>query len=490
MVPNLITKARILIVEDEKSMSELLKSWLVQLGYETAAVFDSGESALENVAQISPDLILMDIILKGKLDGIITAKKIQKIIDVPVIFLTGDEKETLFQKAEDSNHWGYLIKPITINELNNAVKFALYKVHRERDFKAAREYTKNIINSSLDYIIAVNNKRKITEFNLAAENAFGYRKPEVLGKHINILYADKNKGLKIHKTTLDNGRCVEIIKNRRKDGSEFPCLLAASIIFDSKGEKVGFMGVSRDITERLEYESLIKESEKKYRNLSEQLSEMSDFRALLIDVIAHDLKNPAGSIRGFSEILAENIPQNEIVKEINNASESLLKIIDNVSALSKMALGEKIEVNKLNLADLVRSAAKEYEPQFRNLNMKLEIDLPVKLWIRANPIIIEITRNYLSNALKYAVSGNKIIIRSEQKMNRIIINVLDFGKTIPKSKSEQIFKRGVQLEGDEAKSGRGLGLAIVTRIAEAHGATVGVRPLKPRGNVFFLSIPK
>jgi len=50
MVPNLITKARILIVEDEKSMSELLKSWLVQLGYETAAVFDSGESALENVA--------------------------------------------------------------------------------------------------------------------------------------------------------------------------------------------------------------------------------------------------------------------------------------------------------------------------------------------------------------------------------------------------------------------------------------------------------
>ncbi len=129
----------------------------------------------------------------------------------------------------------------------------------------AKDYTKNLINSSLDMIIAVNPDGNIIEFNPAAETTFGYSKAEVLGKHINILYAQKRKGLKIHKTTLKNGRCVEIINNIRKDGTEFPCLLAASVIRDFHGRQVGVMGVSRDISERIHYETLVKESEKKRR---------------------------------------------------------------------------------------------------------------------------------------------------------------------------------------------------------------------------------
>lgn len=484
------SRIKVFLVEDDRSMSHLIQGWLGQLGYKLVGKAESGETALKKISGISPDLIIMDIFLTGNLDGIKTAEKINEFLNVPIIFLTGNEDETLFHRAKITNPKGYVLKPITKNELNIAIKFALFRKKQEQEIKAARDYNQNIINSSLDFIITVDNRRKIIEFNRAAEHAFGYSKTEVLGKHINILYAQKRKGLIIHKTTLKNGRCVEVINNIRKDGTEFPCLLAASVIRDLKGRQVGVMGVSRDISERVRDEALLKESEKKFRNLSEQLTEMNDFRVLLIDVISHDLKNPAGNIKGFSEILLKEMPGNEVAQEVNNASKALLKIVDNVTALSKMTLGENIDICKINLADLIRETAREYTAQFKSKNMDLEVDLPETLWVKANLILVEIIRNYLSNALKYATTGKKVKIKSEYKGNLIIIKVEDFGRTIPKSKREIIFNRGVQLKGDEIKKGRGLGLAIVKRIGNAHGASVGVKPLRPQGNVFYLSIPR
>jgi signal transduction histidine kinase len=109
-----------------------------------------------------------------------------------------------------------------------------------------------------------------------------------------------------------------------------------------------------------------------------------------------------------------------------------------------------------------------------------------KLIVNANPIISEVFRNYISNAIKYAKNGKKIIIDAIMEDGFVIVNVKDFGKTIEKKDLENIFIRNVQL--DKTK-GRGLGLAIVKRIAEAHDAEVGVKPNKPTGNIFYIKLP-
>ncbi|MBC8402760.1 MAG: sensor histidine kinase, partial [Candidatus Marinimicrobia bacterium] len=111
------------------------------------------------------------------------------------------------------------------------------------------------------------------------------------------------------------------------------------------------------------------------------------------------------------------------------------------------------------------------------------------LLTKANPIIAEVFNNYISNAIKYAADGEKIIIAGKTVKGFLNIEVQDFGKTIRKEDRALIFIRKYQIESSNQR-GRGLGLAIVKRIAEAHNAEVGIIPNKPKGNNFYLKILK
>lgn len=219
-----------------------------------------------------------------------------------------------------------------------------------------------------------------------------------------------------------------------------------------------------------------------------KLTESNNIKKLLLDVISHDLKNSAGVILGFSELLQEDNGDNEIVACIRDSSKNLIQIIDNVSTISKVTLGEKIELKLLDLVPVIEQVLKEYESQFTNKGMQISLDLPNSLKLRANPIIAEVFKNYLSNCLKYAADGKRVIINTALNKDKITINFIDHGAILPKEKSEIIFERGFQL-GTEEKTGRGLGLAIVKRIAEAHNAEVGVKPNKPKGNIFYIRFP-
>jgi len=144
--------------------------------------------------------------------------------------------------------------------------------------KAAEEYARSIIDSSIDMIIAVDNDRIITEFNNAAEETFGYRREEVVGKHVDILYADTTEGDSIYKSTVSDMKNLQEVQNQRKNGEVFPCLLSASVLFDSKGNKVGLMGVSRDITEQKRAEE---ERERLIKELQDALDHIKTMRGLL-----------------------------------------------------------------------------------------------------------------------------------------------------------------------------------------------------------------
>lgn len=119
----------------------------------------------------------------------------------------------------------------------------------EDALRASEEYARRIIESSLDTIITVDIERRIVEFNKAAQESFGYQVEEILGKHVDALYANPQEGLQIHQTTLKQGQCTRQVSARRKDGRVFPSLISSSILRDARGEPVGVMGISRDVTE-------------------------------------------------------------------------------------------------------------------------------------------------------------------------------------------------------------------------------------------------
>jgi len=120
----------------------------------------------------------------------------------------------------------------------------------EEALQAAKEYAENLIESSLDMIISTNENRHIVEFNRAAEEVFGYTKAEIVGKPVEILYADPGEGVKIRSDLITRGRFAGEIRNKRKDGEVFYAYLSASVVCDANGNGVGGVGVSRDITER------------------------------------------------------------------------------------------------------------------------------------------------------------------------------------------------------------------------------------------------
>ena len=120
-----MTKVRIMVVEDEGIVAMDIRNRLRRLGYEVAGIAPSGEVAIKKAAETHPDLVLMDIMLKGDMDGIEANTAIRKLINVSVIYVTASSDEKTIQRAKDAGSCGYLIKPFSDDELQNVIKNAL-----------------------------------------------------------------------------------------------------------------------------------------------------------------------------------------------------------------------------------------------------------------------------------------------------------------------------------------------------------------------------
>jgi len=245
-------------------------------------------------------------------------------------------------------------------------------------------------------------------------------------------------------------------------------------IKDVMGRSVGIVGVSRDVTERQEFETA--------------MEELNSLRELLLDIITHDLRNPAGVIQSISQMAMESDPESELLKMINDTSGSLVKVLQNTTLLSQAAFGEQIPMETLDLVGVIHECVSEAKLLLEQTNLSVELALPHTCEVQANPLISEVFKNYLSNAIKYAPGSQVIQISLQVENDSILAKVKDQGTTIPKESREAVFLRQHQLDGD-LKRGRGLGLAIVKRIARAHSGEVWVEPNSPRGNSFCLKLP-
>ncbi len=121
------SKANIMVVEDEGVVSIDIQNMLKKAGYSIAAIAFQGDEAVKKVEQSAPDLVLMDIGLKGEIDGIEAAKRIRALFQIPVVFLTGFADEITMAKAQEVNPSGFILKPISEEELKKTLENILKK---------------------------------------------------------------------------------------------------------------------------------------------------------------------------------------------------------------------------------------------------------------------------------------------------------------------------------------------------------------------------
>ena len=175
-------KKQILVVEDESIVTRSIQRTLQKLGYDVPTAVSSGHAAIQNARQNKPDLVLMDIVLKGKMDGIEAADQIRARFDIPVVYLTAYADDEILKRAKITEPFGYIVKPFEDRELKTVIEVALYKAKMEKELKASRASFHNIVEKSADGIVIVDKGGIVQFVNQAAEALFGRRKEELLGE--------------------------------------------------------------------------------------------------------------------------------------------------------------------------------------------------------------------------------------------------------------------------------------------------------------------
>jgi len=161
---------KILVVEDESIVAMDIKHRLESMGYIVPAITSSGEEAVKKTAETNPDLVLMDIVLKGEMDGIDAAQQIKDNLDIPVVYLTAYSDEKTLKRAKITGPFGYIIKPFEDRELHSAIEIALYKHEMESKLKENEKWLSTTLESIGDAVITTDKNGCITFMNPIAQN--------------------------------------------------------------------------------------------------------------------------------------------------------------------------------------------------------------------------------------------------------------------------------------------------------------------------------
>ena len=139
----------IMLVEDEIIVAADVKNRLENMGYDVLGIFDTGEEAIQKAGELKPDMVLMDIVLKGEMDGIDAAQKIREQFDIPLIYLTAYSDKKTLERAKVTEPFGYVLKPFEDREIQSAIEMALYKHQMEKKLKESEEKYRKLVEKFL-----------------------------------------------------------------------------------------------------------------------------------------------------------------------------------------------------------------------------------------------------------------------------------------------------------------------------------------------------
>ena len=243
--------AKVLIVEDESIVAFDIKHIVRRLGHTVVGISATGSGALEAAEETRPDLVLMDIQLKGEMDGIETAARIHDKYRIPVVYLTASTDEETLHRSKRTEPFGYILKPIEERELRNGVEMALNRHQLETKLIENEQKYRNIFENVQDVFFQTDNQGIILEISPSVRKCSGYSRDELIGKPINMLYYDIDERAQLLRALEKKNQVNDFeIRLKNKKGRIAYCSVNARVFFDEAGVKLGIMGSIRDVTDR------------------------------------------------------------------------------------------------------------------------------------------------------------------------------------------------------------------------------------------------
>lgn len=397
---------RVLIVEDEQLTALFIKTLLVNNNYEVTAMALTGQEAIARALEHRPDLILMDILLQGDMNGVQAAHEIKKQLSIPIVFITACSDEWAIEESKLSEPYGYIIKPFVPKELISTMKMALYRYELQKKLQESEERFRLLFEKESDAIIIFDMaSRIIFDINVAAQSLYGYEKSEVAGKDLLLLMQeDTYTGLCEEFTKTPEGSAFIILRAEhfKKDGSPVPVACRGRIIKFNGKEHV-FLSM-RDITDKIR-----QEEEKALVRAHLMQTEKMAALGILAAGIAHEINNP------MAFIVSNLSTMNKYIKRITSYTGELLALLEAEGAAASL---EKINARKeeLKIDYLLGDAADLIAESASGAERVTKIVQDLKLFTHQGgdePALFDVhecmekTLNIVWNELKYKTTINK-----------------------------------------------------------------------------------
>ena len=262
----------LVLVENEFVLAEDVPSRLRAAGFDIIGTAATGKDALAQARELHPDVVLMDPVLKGKMDGIEAAQQITERFDIPVIFLTAGADAATVRRATETASYGFLVMPFDDLELRAAIEMAIYKHRMEVTARESDRRMRELTESLSEVLFETDLAGNITFINRAGLKEFGYTKEQVEGgiTLYDFLPPDKHAEIResVAQAVIDEPSEWIEVPALRRDGSTFPASVRASVIV-REGVPAGIRGIAVNVTEQKRAEQRLEASEQRFRALFE-----------------------------------------------------------------------------------------------------------------------------------------------------------------------------------------------------------------------------
>jgi PAS domain S-box-containing protein len=369
----------------------------------------------------------------------------------------------------------------------------------EETLKKNEEKYRELVENANSIILRMDTNGKIKFFNEFAQNFFGFREEEVLGKSVmgTIVPENETSGRDLEKMIREIALYPEKFvnnenENMRKNGEHVWISWTNKPIFDSQGQHRESLCIGNDITD-------LKRTEAEFLRAKEAAESADHLKSAFLAAMSHELRTPLNSIIGFTGMVLQGLPgplnaeQKKQLGMVSNSSHRLLSLINDVLDLSKIEAGQlDVRHEQFNLHSSITTITQTVLP------LAAKKALPIKLTISPDVTMItgdqrrveQVLMNLLSNAIKFTDHG-EIIVDCSMQTDFVVISVKDTGIGIRPEQQKELFRPFHQLDSGitRLREGTGLGLSICKRLVELMDGSISFTSEFGKGSVFTIVLP-
>ncbi len=442
---------RILIVEDEAIEAMDLQQRLISQGYPLPDIAYNGEEGVRIAAKTQPDLVLMDIMMPGKIDGVAAAEQIRSRFDIPIVFLTAYADEETLRRAKITAPYGYIVKPFQERDLHISIDMALYRHKMERELRERKKWFETTLRSIGDAVVTTDVHGLITFMNPVAERFLGCKLEEVRLRNLTEVFCIVNRDTRqplenpVTKVLLEGnvaGLAIHALLISR-DGKEIPIIDSAAPIKDDQGNIRGVVLVFSDITEREKFEEVLSQARDELElRVEERTADLSRVnRQVAAEVL--ERKRVEVALNEFNETLEQRISERTVelqssVATLRNSRRAALNVMEDAVTARKQAEEARGELEREIAARVQAQAAllesmRRFELLARTAGELLQASEPQKIVEALCRRVMEYLDchaffNYLADEVAGKLRLNAYSGISEDEANRI--QWLDYGVAI------------------------------------------------------------